>query len=144
MSATGYLVQSADRPQWIYHLFRVLNSNLNGDNIVSVKLETDEWMRVGFICGNKVHLSSMARGYIAELKRRCPKWLHSSVIRQPLCSQQLVDGFIDSGGYVRVIHGIEVDAVNPMCDQIHNLVYRVSDARVAHGIRIVLVAFHHG
>lgn len=47
----------------------VLNSNLNGDNIVSVKLETDEWMRVGFICGNKVHLSSMARGYIAELKK---------------------------------------------------------------------------
>lgn len=47
----------------------VLNRNLNGDNIVSVKLKTGEWMRVGFINGKKVPLSIMARRYIEELKK---------------------------------------------------------------------------
>lgn len=47
----------------------VLNSNLNGDNIVSVPLITTERMLVGWITNDKSHLSSIARDYIAELKR---------------------------------------------------------------------------
>lgn len=47
----------------------VLNSNLNGENIVSVKLETDERMCVGWIASEKAHLSSMTYDYITELKR---------------------------------------------------------------------------
>ena len=47
----------------------VLNSNLNGDNIISVPLETDEKMNVGFIKNEKANLSSFALSYIDELKR---------------------------------------------------------------------------
>lgn len=47
----------------------VLNSNLNGDNIISVPLETDEKMNVGFIKNEKAYLSSFALSYIDELKR---------------------------------------------------------------------------
>ncbi len=47
----------------------VLNRNLNGDNIVSVKLKTNEWMRVGFINDRKVPFSIMAQRYIEELKK---------------------------------------------------------------------------
>ena len=47
----------------------VLNSNLNGDNIISVPLETDEKMNVGFIKNEKANLSSFAENYIDELKR---------------------------------------------------------------------------
>lgn len=47
----------------------VLNSDLNGDNIVSVPLETDERMLVGWIANEKAHLSTIASGYIAELRR---------------------------------------------------------------------------
>jgi Transcriptional regulator len=47
----------------------VLNSDLNGENIVSVPLITDERMRVGWIANEKAHLSSMALDYISELKR---------------------------------------------------------------------------
>jgi DNA-binding transcriptional LysR family regulator len=47
----------------------VLNSDLNGDNIVSVPLETDERMRVGWIVNEQAHLSAIAMNYIAELKR---------------------------------------------------------------------------
>lgn len=47
----------------------VLNSDLNGDNIISVKLKTTETMRVGFICNEKTPLSAMALRYIEELKK---------------------------------------------------------------------------
>jgi DNA-binding transcriptional LysR family regulator len=47
----------------------VLSSDLNGDNIVSVPLETDERMRVGWIVNEQAHLSAIAMNYIAELKR---------------------------------------------------------------------------
>jgi DNA-binding transcriptional LysR family regulator len=47
----------------------VLNSNLNSDNIISVPLETDESMLVGWIANEKSHLSAIASDYIAELKR---------------------------------------------------------------------------
>ena len=47
----------------------VLNSDLNGDNIVSVPLETDERMLVGWIVSEQAHLSAIAINYIAELKR---------------------------------------------------------------------------
>ena len=47
----------------------VLNSSLNGDNIVSVPLITDEYMRIGYICSEKSVLSSLAKEYLRELKR---------------------------------------------------------------------------
>ena len=47
----------------------VLNRNLNGDNIVSVRLETDERMRVGYIASTKAPLAASAQVYLAELKR---------------------------------------------------------------------------
>lgn len=47
----------------------VLNSNLNGDNIISVPLETEERMLVGWIANEKAHLSAIASDYITELKR---------------------------------------------------------------------------
>lgn len=47
----------------------VLNSNLNGDNIISVKLKTDENMRVGWISNEKMPLSTSATNYINELKK---------------------------------------------------------------------------
>jgi DNA-binding transcriptional LysR family regulator len=47
----------------------VLSSDLNGDNIVSVPLETDERMRVGWIVNEQAYLSAIAMSYIAELKR---------------------------------------------------------------------------
>ncbi len=47
----------------------VLNSDLNGDNIVSVPLQTEERMLVGWIANEKTHLSSIATDYIAELRR---------------------------------------------------------------------------
>jgi DNA-binding transcriptional LysR family regulator len=47
----------------------VLNSDLNGDNIISVPLETEEKMLVGWIANEKAHLSAIAAEYITELKR---------------------------------------------------------------------------
>lgn len=47
----------------------VLNSDLNGENIISVPLETAEKMLVGWIANERTHLSAIATDYIAELKR---------------------------------------------------------------------------
>lgn len=47
----------------------ILNSDLNGDNIISVKLATDETMRIGWITNEKTPLSAMALNYIDELLR---------------------------------------------------------------------------
>ena len=47
----------------------VLNRNLNGDNIISVPLKTDERMNVGWIMNAKAQLSQFATAYIDELKR---------------------------------------------------------------------------
>ncbi len=47
----------------------VLSSDLNGDNIISVPLITDEKMRVGWIMNPKSHLSSLAFEYISKLKK---------------------------------------------------------------------------
>ena len=55
----------------------VLNSDLNGDNIVSVPLQTDERMLVGWIANEKAHLSSIAADYIAELKRIISDYGHT-------------------------------------------------------------------
>jgi DNA-binding transcriptional LysR family regulator len=45
----------------------ILNSNLNGDNIIALPLETDEDMTVGWIHNPKVHLSQFAQSYLEEL-----------------------------------------------------------------------------
>lgn len=47
----------------------ILSSDLNGDNIVSVPLITDERMRIGWIANEKSHLSQLALEYIAKLKK---------------------------------------------------------------------------
>ena len=47
----------------------ILSSDLNGDNIVSVPLITDERMRIGWIANEKSHLSHLALEYIAKLKK---------------------------------------------------------------------------
>ena len=47
----------------------VLNSNLNGDNIISVPLKTNEQMNVGYIKHEKAYLSNFAISYLDELKR---------------------------------------------------------------------------
>jgi DNA-binding transcriptional LysR family regulator len=47
----------------------ILNQNLNGDNIVSVPLKTEELMNVGWIRNEKARLSPFAMEYIHELKR---------------------------------------------------------------------------
>ncbi len=46
----------------------VLNNDLNGDNIISVKLKTEERMLIGFIHNEKTPLSISALHYIRELK----------------------------------------------------------------------------
>lgn len=46
-----------------------LNSALNGENIVSVKLDTDEIMRVGWISNDKAPLSSVGEKYVLMLKQ---------------------------------------------------------------------------
>lgn len=47
----------------------VLSSDLNGDNIISVPLVTDERMRIGWIENKKSHLSPLAIDYIENLKK---------------------------------------------------------------------------
>lgn len=47
----------------------VLNNNLNGDQIVSVKLKTDERMQIGLISNEKIPLSTTASHYVEELKK---------------------------------------------------------------------------
>lgn len=47
----------------------VLNSNLNGENIIPVTLETNERMTVGWIKHEKSDLSGFAQSYIAELEQ---------------------------------------------------------------------------
>ncbi len=46
----------------------ILNSNLNGDNIIAVPLCTAENMIVGWIANPKFHLSIFAEHYLEELK----------------------------------------------------------------------------
>ncbi|MFZ3131248.1 MAG: LysR family transcriptional regulator [Desulfosporosinus sp.] len=47
----------------------VLSSDLNGSSIISIPLETEENMTVGWITNSKAVLSRFASGYIDELKR---------------------------------------------------------------------------
>lgn len=46
----------------------ILNSNLNGNDILSVPLDTDETMLIGYIINPKVRLSKFSTEYIQELK----------------------------------------------------------------------------
>ncbi|MGN1411949.1 MAG: LysR family transcriptional regulator [Oscillospiraceae bacterium] len=47
----------------------LLNSNLNGDNIISVPLNAKDSMQVGYIVNSKLKLSDFALDYIQELKK---------------------------------------------------------------------------
>ncbi|NLL51544.1 MAG: LysR family transcriptional regulator [Peptococcaceae bacterium] len=47
----------------------LLCSDLNGDNIVSVPLQTNERMLIGWIANKKAHLSMLALDYISKLKK---------------------------------------------------------------------------
>ncbi len=55
----------------------ILSRDLNGDNIISVPLKTDEKMRIGWIANEKTHLSSMALDYIAKLKQLISEYGYS-------------------------------------------------------------------
>lgn len=46
----------------------VLNSDLNGDDIASVPLETDETMQLGYLTNDRARLSPMATRYLGELR----------------------------------------------------------------------------
>ena len=46
----------------------ILSSDLNGDNIVSIPLESDEHMEVGCICAKGRPLSAVSRRYLEHLK----------------------------------------------------------------------------
>ena len=46
----------------------VLNSDLNGDDIVSVPLETDETMQLGYLTNDRARPSPMALRYLEELR----------------------------------------------------------------------------
>lgn len=47
----------------------VINSELNGDNIVAVPLKVEESITVGWICHKKVTLTHLAELFLEELKR---------------------------------------------------------------------------
>lgn len=51
----------------------ILNSNLNGDNIIAVPLITSEYMRIGWIENPRIHLSIFAQNYLEELKNLIQK-----------------------------------------------------------------------
>lgn len=46
----------------------VLNSDLNGDDIASVPLDTDETMQLGYLTNDRARLSPMATRYLEELR----------------------------------------------------------------------------
>ncbi|OCT16386.1 LysR family transcriptional regulator [Paenibacillus pectinilyticus] len=46
----------------------VLNSDLNGEQIKSVRLRTDEHMQIGYITNKKANLSLLAADYVKKLK----------------------------------------------------------------------------
>ena len=47
----------------------LLNTNLNGSDIVSVPLVTDETMQLGYLTNDRARLSGMALRYLEELRR---------------------------------------------------------------------------
>lgn len=47
----------------------ILSRKLNGNNIISIPLETDEVMDIGYITNNRTYLSTFAENYIDELKK---------------------------------------------------------------------------
>lgn len=51
----------------------ILNSNLNGDNIIAVPLDTSEYMKIGWIANPKARLSVFAENYLSELKELIKK-----------------------------------------------------------------------
>lgn len=51
----------------------VINENLNGKNIVSVPLEADDYMEIGYIINNKTVLGKFAALYIDILKKHTEK-----------------------------------------------------------------------
>jgi DNA-binding transcriptional LysR family regulator len=46
----------------------VLNSDLNGEQITSVRLRTEETMQIGYITNKKVNLSLLAAAYVQKLR----------------------------------------------------------------------------
>ncbi|MGX6991499.1 LysR family transcriptional regulator, partial [Pseudolactococcus reticulitermitis] len=48
----------------------ILNSDLNGDDIVSVPLQVDEQIEIGYICHKKGLLSELGQRFLKELKAK--------------------------------------------------------------------------
>ena len=60
-----------------------------------------------------------------------------------LCRDQIIHCFVDALGHERRVHGVEVDAVDILADQIDDLIDSVGDAGVAERHGIVFVAVDH-
>ncbi|RYD03812.1 LysR family transcriptional regulator [Desulforamulus aquiferis] len=46
----------------------IVSADLNGDNIISVPLQVDDYIQVGWIANHQVRLSNQANAYLDELK----------------------------------------------------------------------------
>lgn len=55
----------------------VLSSDLNGDNIVSIPLESDEIMEIGYILTNDRPMNSMTRSYLEHLRIYIENYSHN-------------------------------------------------------------------
>lgn len=51
--------------------------------------------------------------------------------------QQRADGIGDAGGYVGVVHGVDMDSVYAVGQQVYNLIDGIGDTGIAQG-RIVM------
>ena len=56
-----------------------------------------------------------------------------------LVLQQVFDCFGNSFGNVRIVHGVDVDAVDAVGQKVGNLVDGIGDADVVHGVGFVAV-----
>lgn len=55
----------------------ILNSDLNGEHIISVRLDVKEKMRIGWISNERTPMSTMALRYINELKKLILQYGHT-------------------------------------------------------------------
>ena len=51
---------------------------------------------------------------------------------------------LNLAGNIRLVHGVDVDAVHPVGDEVDDLVRGIGDSRLGHGQRIVAESVHNG
>ncbi|MBP2654552.1 MAG: transcriptional regulator [Firmicutes bacterium] len=52
----------------------IVSADLNGDNIISVPLQVDDYIEVGWICNHQIQLSKQANAYLSELESVIKKY----------------------------------------------------------------------